>query len=59
MKTNFLRAKSPREQFHLIRHSAALIYKAAHSEGLSEVSATELVLHLKAPALKVHCELRS
>ena len=38
MKTNFLQAKSSREQFHLIRHSAALTYKVAQSDRLSEVS---------------------
>lgn len=37
MKTNFLQAKSSREQFHLIRHSAALTYKVAQSDRLSEV----------------------
>ena len=37
-KTNFLQAKSSREQFHLIRYSAALTYKVAQSDRLSEVS---------------------
>lgn len=38
MKTNFLQAKSSREQFHLIRRSAALTYKVVQADGLSEVS---------------------
>lgn len=38
MKTNFLQAKSSREQFHVIRCSAALAYKVRRSDRLSEVS---------------------
>lgn len=38
MKTNFLQAKSSREQFHVIRCSAALAYKVRQSDRLSEVS---------------------
>lgn len=34
METNFLQAKSSREQFHLIRHSAALTYEVVQSDWL-------------------------
>lgn len=37
-KTNFLQAKSSREQLHLIRHSAALLYRVVEADRPSEVS---------------------
>lgn len=39
-KTNFLQAKSSREQFQIVRHSAALPCRAVQANSLSDVGAS-------------------